>query len=126
MHTNNLGAPPSVRLSDYGGIFYGGPSFKKNMYDPVLQQVGMTAEEYRAVTTRADKEGRSSYVSVLAILSGGALIAYRKFTSDRLACATTMLVHITWIFPLLWRSCCVCVRARKRHDRFIDAGPADV
>ena len=77
-NSNNPQGHATVRLSDHGSPFYGGPNFKKNEYDPVLQQVGMTAERYRAVTTRADEEGRSSYVSVSAILHADTLITYRN------------------------------------------------
>ena len=123
--SNVQGPVRELRLSDQGSPLYGGPNFKRCSYDPCLLHVGMTANEFQNVATRADQEGRSVYVSVLAIPQADMLIVYRNCFSLaawrvlRQYWFTSICILLSFVVR------CVCARApatvcaRKLHNSLL-------
>ena len=115
--SNVQGPVSELRLADEAGArsaLYGGPNFKRCNYDPCLLHVGMTANEFQNVTTRADQEGRSAYASVLSIPQADMLIVFRNCFS----LAAWRVLRPWWFISLgsLLVFGVRCVYARKLHN----------
>ena len=118
-----------LRLSDHGSPLHGGPNFKRCSYDPCLLHVGMTANEFQNVATRADQEGRSVYASVLATPQADMLIVYRNCFSLaawrvlRPYWFTSICILLSFVVRCVCACACYCVCAQT--TQFIAADPSD-